>query len=187
MAEVSLALALLAVAGVMIRGFDAMLRKDAGWDTGRVLAANIHLPEQSTYDTEDKRRLAIEGLERRLASIPGAEQTAICTTPPLFGYSRTGPIQVEGQTSDDPVHQPTAGYIMVSSGFFDTLGIPLREGRLFPADLARQPARRRHRRVAGPKVLAPRQRRSASGSATARRARWSGGKLSGWCATSRSR
>jgi predicted permease len=134
-AEVSLALALLAVAGVMIRGFDTMLRKDAGWDTGRVLAANIHLPEQSTYDTEDKRRLAIERLERRLASIPGAEQTGICTTPPLFGYSRTGPIQVEGQTPEDPAHQPTAGYIMVGAGFFGTMGIPLREGRLFPADL----------------------------------------------------
>ena len=134
-AEVALALGLLAVAGVMIRGFHAMLRKDAGWDTGRVLTANIHLPEQSTYDTEDKRRLAIEKLERRLASIPGAEQTAICTTPPFFGYSRTGPIQVEGQTSEDPVHQPTAGYIMVGAGFFDTMGIPLREGRLFPADL----------------------------------------------------
>jgi predicted permease len=134
-AEVSLALALLAVAGVMIRGFDALLRKDSGWDTGRLLAANIHLPEQSTYDTEDKRRLAIEVLERNLAAIPGAEQTSICTVLPLFGYSRSGPIQVEGQTSDDPVHQPTAGYNMVSSGFFATLGIPLREGRLFPADI----------------------------------------------------
>jgi predicted permease len=134
-AEVALALALLAVAGVMIRGFDAMLRKDAGWDTRRVLIANIHLPEQSVYDTEDKRRLAIEKLERRLAEIPGAEQTGICTTPPLFGYSRGGSIQVEGQTSEDPVHQPNAGYIMVDSGFFSTMGIPLREGRLFPADL----------------------------------------------------
>ena len=133
--EVALALALLAVAGVMIRGFDAMLRKDAGWDTARVLAANIHLPEQSTYDTEDKRRLAIEVLERGLARIPGAEHTSVCTTPPLFGYSRTGPIQVEGQTPDDPLRQPTAGYIMVGSEFFATLGIPLRQGRLFPADL----------------------------------------------------
>jgi predicted permease len=134
-AEVSLALALLAVAGVMIRGFSALLRKDPGWDTGRILAANIHLPEQSTYETEDKRRLAIEKLERLLAAVPGAEATGICTTPPFFGYSRTGPIQVEGQTSDDPVHQPLAGYIMVDAGFFGAMGIPLREGRLFPADL----------------------------------------------------
>jgi putative ABC transport system permease protein len=134
-AEVALALALLAVAGVMVRGFGAMLRKDAGWDTGRVLIANIHLPEQSIYDTEDKRRLAIEKLERRLAEIPGAEQTGMCTTPPLFGYSRNAPIQVDGQTSEDPIHQPTAGYIMVDPGFFATMGIPLREGRLFAADL----------------------------------------------------
>jgi predicted permease len=135
-AEVALALALLAVAGVMIRGFEALLRKDAGWDTGRVLTANIGLPEQSTYDTEDKRRVAIETLERNLARIPGAEQTAICSTPPVFGYSRTGPIQVDGQTPDDPLHQPTAGYFMVGSSFFATLGIPLREGRLFAADLS---------------------------------------------------
>jgi predicted permease len=134
-AEVSLALALLAVAGVMIRGFDAMLQREPGWDTRRVLIANIHLPEQSTYDTEDKRRLAIEKLERSLAEIPGTEATGICTTPPLFGYSRGGPIQVEGQTSDDPIQQPNAGYIMVGSGFFATLGIPLKEGRLFPPDL----------------------------------------------------
>ena len=134
-AEVSLTLALLAVAGVMIRGFEALLRKDTGWDTQRVLTANIALPEQSTYDTEDKRRVAIETLERNLARIPGAEQTAICSTPPLFGYSRTGPIQVEGQTPEEPLHQPTAGYFMVGSSFFATLGIPLREGRLFQPDL----------------------------------------------------
>jgi putative ABC transport system permease protein len=134
-AEVSLALALLAVAGVMIRGFDTMLKREPGWDTGRVLIANIHLPEQSTYDTEDKRRLAIEKLERSLADIPGTEATGICTTPPVFGYSRGGTIQVEGQTSDDPIHQPNAGYIMVGAGFFTTLGIPLKEGRLFPPDL----------------------------------------------------
>ena len=134
-AEVAIALALLAVAGVMIRGFGAMLHKDAGWDTAHLLVANIHLPEQSTYDTEDKRRLAIERLEQRLAAIPGAEATAVCTTPPYFGYSRTGPIQVEGQTPDDPAQQPLAGYVMVGPGFFATLGIPLREGRLFTADL----------------------------------------------------
>ena len=133
-AEVSLALALLAVAGVMIRGFDAMLQRTPGWDTGRVLFANIHLPEQSTYDTEDKRRLAIEKLERRLANIPGAEATGICTTPPLFGYSRTGPIQVEGQTSEDPSSSPPPVH-HGGAGLLRHPGHPPQEGRLFPADL----------------------------------------------------
>jgi putative ABC transport system permease protein len=133
--EVALALALLGVAGVMIRGFNAMLKKNNGWDTDHVLAANIHLPEQSTYNTEDKRRLAIQKLEQRLARIPGAEHTAVGATIPIFGYSKDEPIQVEGQTSDDPVKQPLAGVTIVGANYFATLGIPLHEGHDFSPDL----------------------------------------------------
>ncbi len=134
-AEVALALALLATAGVMIRGFSALLKRDKGWDTDRVLLANIHMAEQSTYNTEDKRRVAIDRLTRRLAQIPHAEHTAICSTPPLFGYSKTASFEIPGATSADPTKQPIGGYTMVTSEFFATLGIPLIEGRLFPAEL----------------------------------------------------
>jgi predicted permease len=134
-AEVALALALLSAAGVMIRGFQAMLKRNSGWDTDRVLVANIHVPEQSTYNTEDKRRVVIKKLELRLAQIPGTEHTAVCTTVPTFSYSKEQPIQVAGQTSDDPNKQPNAGYTMVGSDYFATLGIPLLEGRTFSPDL----------------------------------------------------
>jgi predicted permease len=134
-AEVALALALLSAAGVMIRGFQAMLKRNSGWDTDRVLMANIHVPEQSTYNTEDKRRIVIKKLEQRLAQIPGTEHTAVCTTVPTFSYSKEQPIQVAGQTSDDPNKQPNAGYTMVGSDYFATLGIPLLEGRTFSPDL----------------------------------------------------
>jgi predicted permease len=134
-AEVALALALLATAGVMLRGFSALLKRDKGWDTDRVLFANIHMPEQSTYNTEDKRRVAIDKLTRRLAQIPQAERTAICSSPPLFGYSKNVSFEVPGVTSDDPTQQPIGGYTMVTADFFATLGIPLIEGRLFPAEL----------------------------------------------------
>lgn len=133
--EVAVALALLGVASVMIRGLDSLLKRDKGWDTNRVLAANIHLPEQDRYSTEDSRRLAHEKLIRRLAQIPGAEHTGISSTAPLFGYSKTSPLQIEGQTSDDPSKQPSAGYTMIGGDYFATLGIPLIEGRLFPAEL----------------------------------------------------
>jgi predicted permease len=134
-AEVALALALLATAGVMIRGFSALLKRDKGWDTDRVLLANIHMAEQSTYNTEDKRRVAIDKLARRLAQIPHAERTAICSSPPLFGYSKNLSFEVPGVTSDDPTKQPIGGYTMVTPDFFAALGIPLLEGRLFPSEL----------------------------------------------------
>lgn len=133
--EVAVALAMLGVAGVMIRGLDAMLKKQNGWDADRVLLANIHLPEQATYITEDSRRLAIEKLTRRLAQISGAEHTAVCSTAPIFGYSSERPIQIAGQTPDDPTKQPNAGFTMVSRDFFVTMGIPLLEGRLFPEEM----------------------------------------------------
>jgi len=133
--EVAVALALLGVAGVMIRGLDSLLKKPKGWDTDRILAANIHLPEQSTYSSEDSRRLAIEKLARRLAQIPGAEHTAIASTAPLFDYSKQSPIQVEGQTSDDPTKQPNAGFTLIASDYFATLGIPFIEGHGFSPEL----------------------------------------------------
>ena len=133
--EVAMALALLGVAAVMIRGLNLLTKKEKGWDTGMVLAANIHLPEQSTYNTEDKRRVVIDRLVRRLAQIPGAEHTGICTTTPLFGYSKVVPIQIEGQSYADSSKEPNAGYTMVISDYFQTLGIPLVEGRMFSPDL----------------------------------------------------
>jgi putative ABC transport system permease protein len=134
-AEVALALALLGGASVMLRGFNTFLHRDAHWDTERVVSATIHLPEQSTYAEPEKRSLAIEELDRALVRIPGAEQTAICSGLPVFNYSTTRPIQVEGITSSDGKNLPSAGYIMVTSGFFRTLGIPLLEGRLFANDI----------------------------------------------------
>lgn len=133
--EVTVALALLGVAGVMIRGLEGLLRTEKGWDTDRILAANIHLPEQSTYDTEEKRRVAVERLVRRIEQVPGAERTALATTVPLFGYSKVLPLQVEGQPDDDPSKFPSAGYTMVAGDYFEALGLPLKQGRLFPREL----------------------------------------------------
>ena len=133
--EVAVALALLGVAGVMVRGLDGLLKKEKGWDTDRILAANIHLPEQSTYDTEEKRRVAVERLQRRLEQVPGAEHVALCTTAPLFGYSKVNPLMIEGHAHDDPSKLPQAGYTMIAGDYMATFGIPLKEGRLFPSEL----------------------------------------------------
>jgi len=135
-AEVALSLALLATAGIMFRGLDTLLRRPQTWDTDRILAANIHLAEGSVYDTREKRRVVIDKLARRLAVIPGATGTTVCTSIPLYRFSKVMPFQVQGVTSDDPNQQPAAGYTMVADDYFATFGIPLLAGRLFPANLA---------------------------------------------------
>lgn len=133
--QVCVALAVLSVSGVMIRGLDAMMHRQVGWDTERLLQANIHLPEQSRYASDDKRRGVIDKLAQRLREIPGVEHTAIATSVPVFGYSKIVPLLIEGQAAEDPSKQPTAGYTMIASDYFATLGVPLREGHVFPAEL----------------------------------------------------
>ena len=137
-AEVALALILLGGASVMLRGFRAFVRQDNGWDTNRVLVAGIHLPEQSTYLTEEQRWGAIQKLQRRLDEIPGTEGCAVSSTVPLFGYYPNREIDVEGQPAPDPTRRPTAGWAMVTPGFFRAIGVPLVEGRLFPDNFRRE-------------------------------------------------
>ena len=48
---------------------------------------------------------------------------------------------MEGQSPGSSTQFPTASHVMVSSGYFAALGIPLLEGRLFPADIRRDSPR----------------------------------------------
>jgi predicted permease len=134
--QVAMGLTLLAGASVMISGFNSFLTRDNGWDTAKIYSASIQLPEQSgSYDTKDKRRLAIDRLTQSLTRLTGAEATTVCSRTPLFGYAGGRNISLAGQATDDPSKLPSAGYILVGSDFFKTLGIPLIEGRFFSPDI----------------------------------------------------
>jgi putative ABC transport system permease protein len=133
--EIAVAIALLSGAGTMIRGMDKLLDRNNGWDTQKIITANIHLPEQSTYSSDESRRTAIEKLRRRMEEIPGAESTCVSSTVPFFGPSKEIPFQVSGKSYDDESKEPLGGYTMVTPSFFATLGIPIIEGQNFPASL----------------------------------------------------
>ena len=133
-AEVALAFVLLGGAAILQRGFARLLERAAGWDTGSVLTATLPLPE-SRYDTDAKRIELYRRLESRLAALPGVAGAAIATSLPIFSYNGDRPILVEGQTPADAARLPVAFHVMVSPGYFATLGIPLLDGRLFPAGI----------------------------------------------------
>ncbi|HEY1794322.1 MAG TPA: ABC transporter permease [Opitutaceae bacterium] len=133
--EIAVAIALLSGAGAMIRGMHSLLERSNGWDTQKIITANIHLPEQSRYLTDDSRRVAIEKLRRRLQEIPGAENTCVSTTVPFFGASQDRPFQVAGKSYEDESKEPLGGYTMVTPSFFATLGISILEGENIPASL----------------------------------------------------
>lgn len=134
-AEIALALVLLAGASVMVRGFDRFLRMDNGWDSEHVLTATLHPPEETRYSTPEKRRELHTRLEARFSAISGVEHSALGTAVPIVFFSSVRPIAVKGQTSEVPSELPIAGYDMVTKDYFNTLQIPVLEGSVFTDDI----------------------------------------------------
>jgi predicted permease len=82
------------------------------------------------YDTNPKRvRFADEMLER-VKSQPGIRSVGIAWTLPFMGWPGT-PVQVFGRALMPLNERPIAAINNVDAGYFHTLQIPLRRGRLF--------------------------------------------------------
>ena len=132
--EVALALVLLGGAAIMNRGFDRMLARSAGWDTGSILMGFMSLPEDR-FDNGEKRTAFFRRLEDRLATLPGVEHVAIANSLPLFGYQSSSPVFVEAPAAGAEGSNPVASGALITPGYFAALGIPLLQGRNFPADV----------------------------------------------------
>ncbi len=131
--EVALALVLLSGAAIMNRGFDRLLLRHPGWDTNRLLVGFLPLPEDR-FDNGDKRVAFYRRLEDKLATLPGVEHVALANSLPLFNFQSSSPVfrDDSGANSGD---NPIASGSLVTPDFFATLGIPLLQGRNFPADV----------------------------------------------------
>lgn len=125
--EVALALVLLVGAGLMVRGFNNLLKKYPGYDAGSTLSMHVTLPEKKYTDS----RLRADFYDRavqRLAALPGVEGAAAVKFLPSGWGWQTGTFTIEG-VSPRPGELQTAGLQPVTPGFFAMLRIPLRQGR----------------------------------------------------------
>ncbi len=129
MAQVAGSLVLLIVAGLFMRSLDRAQRMDLGFNPAPVLNVRIDT-RQAGYD----RARTIEyyrELERRARNLPGAQSVSLAFSSPL-GYINAGDwVYVEGRTIEPGEQPPLVGCNSVSSGYFDTLQIPVLQGRAF--------------------------------------------------------
>jgi len=131
-AEVALALVLLGCAAIMNRGFDQLLRRSVGWDTTKVLTAQLALSE-NRYDN-DKRLAFYRAVETKLKSLPGVQDVSLSNSLPLFNYPSDQPIFVDAPSAGAAGNKIIASHLLITPGYFATLGIPVREGRTFAED-----------------------------------------------------
>lgn len=129
-AETTLGLALLVVAGLLLRSFHRILSVDPGLNPHNVLTVNFDLPEKK-YNEQQQIEFYTE-LLRRLQSVPGVTSDGAVTPLPLSGNGAIITFQIEGRPVPK-AEEPSADIKIVTPGYFHTLNIPLLNGREFTA------------------------------------------------------
>ncbi|HEV8600865.1 MAG TPA: ABC transporter permease [Gemmatimonadales bacterium] len=127
-AEVALALMLLAGAGLMLRSLRERLAVAPGFDASPVVAARFSLPRTSYAGAA--RVVFAERLAERLSGLPGVSAASVATDLPLRGTSNAATLLVD-QPGAEPIRFFRHG---ITPGFFATLGIPIVAGRGVSAD-----------------------------------------------------
>ena len=137
--QVALSLVVLVCAGLLIKSFVNAQSIDPGFETERGLAVSLN-PGLLGYD--EARGLAFfRQLAERVEAVPGVERASVAGYFQLGGSSNTtGPVVAEGQAPPAPGEGLSVLYNSVGPGHFDTLRIPLLNGREFAdADTAQAP------------------------------------------------
>ncbi len=127
--EFTLALVLLAGAGLAIHSFWNLTRVDLGVKTDHVLTFFLPVPDQRSKDPVEITNYFRDILSR-IDAVPGVEHAAAMTGMPLYGAGFGMPFTiVGGPTYADPSQRPDTGFGMVTPDYFQTFGIHLIRGR----------------------------------------------------------
>ncbi len=122
-AQVTVCLALLITAGLLVRGLQNAQTLDPGFEMQRTLVASLDLRQQG-YD-QNKAALFHRQFRERLNALPGVKSVGLTGLAPFSGSSHTL-FFPEGSEQQGDVH-----FNAVSPNYFETLGISLLQGRAF--------------------------------------------------------
>lgn len=128
-AEVAMAMMLLAGAGLLLRSFHHLLRVAPGFDAERVLTMAISLPT-AKYPNAGARARFYQRIVENLETIPGVERAAVCGVMPMGGAVSNQFYKIVGR-KDGPEQGYIADQDSCTAGYFAALSIPLKRGRIF--------------------------------------------------------
>jgi predicted permease len=127
--EVSMALVLLVGASLLIRTFIALRGVNPGFESKNVLTLEMALNGPRFEKTAQVAQVLRDG-RALLNATPGIEVAAATNALPLVGGFGL-PFSIVGKPPVDGPYTGGAGYMSVSSGYFDALHIPILRGRDF--------------------------------------------------------
>ena len=132
-AQVAVSVVLLVGAGLFLTSFYRLQSVETGYQSDRVISAEVFGNFTRFKSADDFRRLYLPIVER-LERIPGIVSASVSSVVPLGseGMYMDAPLRIEGQ----PVQAkrgPTTGFTIATQNYFDTLRIAIVSGRGFLA------------------------------------------------------
>jgi len=129
-AEVALSVVLLIGAGLLLRSFVRLQAVETGFDAAGLLVAQTHLPA-SRYAQPAAMRDFYSRLVGDVETLPGVVSAGASESLPLGEPGAQTLVAVDGAALPPPGERAVVSLDTVSPGYFRTMGIPLRKGRLF--------------------------------------------------------
>ncbi|OLE97158.1 MAG: hypothetical protein AUG75_11610, partial [Cyanobacteria bacterium 13_1_20CM_4_61_6] len=138
--EIALAMLLLVGAGLLLRSFSRLQDVPPGFQADHLLVADIPL-SQNAYAKPEQRFEFFDRLIERTKALPGVRTAAAASFLPVSGGGSIIHFNIYGRPPKGPHEFIAAGYRTVTPHYFETLGVPLLQGRLFTAaDTDKAPA-----------------------------------------------
>lgn len=129
-AELSLALVLLAGAGVFLKSLAKLKEVDVGFRPQGLISASLALPERQ-YNTPEKQIAFLSSTLDRLSNSAGVASAAAGVPLPFSGFGGSSSFDIEGRVAPPGDPGPHGDIRGVSPKYFDTMGIRLIRGRFF--------------------------------------------------------
>jgi len=129
-AELSLALVLLASAGVFLKSLAKLKDVDVGFRPHGLMTAALALPDRQ-YDTPAKQIAFLNSALYQLSSAAGVESAAAGVPLPFSGFGGSASFDIEGRVSPPGDPGPHGDIRAVSPRYFEAMGIRLIRGRAF--------------------------------------------------------
>lgn len=127
MAEVTATVALLILSGLLLQALGNLRAVDPGFQTEGVLAVQTPLPS-SKYESVERRAQLYSRVLSEVRGLPAVSEAAFVSFLPMAMRGGVWPVTITGLPQDVEGSE-WASLRFVTSGFFSTLGIPLRIGR----------------------------------------------------------
>lgn len=128
-AEIALALILMAGAGLLIRSALVVSHLNPGFDAANLVVGRVGLPD-AIYGDPRVARQTFERMISSLAALPGVQSAATVSRAPLAGGGSSNGLLAEGEALDVS-NLINAQLQIVSPGYLSTVRVPLKAGRGF--------------------------------------------------------